>query len=415
MPDNKTRLSEIIAPPFYPVHAAIRSHTYTHYWLRGGRGSTKSSFVSLEIINLILRNPGVNAMVLRKVGATVGTSVWAQMLWAVETMGLGEQFTARSSPYSLTYKPTGQKILFRGLDDKLKLKSIKLPRGYFGIIWYEELDQFAGDDELRSVNQSLMRGGDKYWAFYTYNPPKSRDSWVNVSVMEERPDRLTHGSTYLGVPPAWLGEQFIREAEFLRDTRPMQYAHEYLGEATGTGGAVFDNAIDTPLSDDDIAALGGAYEGIDFGFAVDPLCWLRMSYRPARRELFIYDEIYEPRLTLRAFDEQLRAKKWPREIITADSEDPRSIAELRGMGHAMRETKKGPDSVRHGIKWLQDLAAIHIDRRRCPNTWREFSLYEYEQNRDGQFISAYPDKNNHAIDATRYAMESVIRARKIQT
>ncbi len=415
MPDNKTKLSEIIAQPFFPVHAAIRAHAYTHYWLSGGRGSTKSSFVSLEIINLILRNPGVNAMVLRKVGATVGTSVWAQMLWAVETMGLGEQFAARSSPYSLTYKPTGQKILFRGLDDKLKLKSIKLPRGYFGIIWYEELDQFSGDDELRSVNQSLMRGGDKYWAFYTYNPPKSRDSWVNVSVMDDRPDRLTHGSTYLGVPPAWLGEQFIREAEFLRDTRPMQYAHEYLGEATGTGGAVFDNAVDTPLSDADIAALGVAYEGIDFGFAVDPFCWLRMAYRPARRELFIYDEIYEPRLTLRAFDEQLRAKRWPHEIITADSEDPRSIAELRDMGHAMRETKKGPDSVRHSIKWLQDLAAIHIDRRRCPNAWREFSLYEYEQNKDGQFISAYPDKNNHAIDATRYAMENVIRAKKIQT
>lgn len=415
MPDTQTRMSQIIAAPFYPVHAAVRSHAYTHYWLPGGRGSTKSSFASLEIISLVLRNPMVNAMVMRKVGATIGTSVWAQMLWAIETMGLSEQFTARSSPYSLTYKPTGQKILFRGLDDRLKLKSIKLPRGYFGVIWYEELDQFSGEEELRSVNQSLMRGGDLYWAFYTYNPPKSRDSWVNVAVMEDRPGRMVHASTYLGVPREWLGEQFLLEAELLRETKPMQYAHEYLGEATGTGGAVFDNVVDTPLSDDDIFALGYHYQGIDFGFAVDPLCWLAMSYRPARRELFIYDEIYVPRLSLSAFSEMLCAKPWGRQIMTADSEDPRSIADLRGMGWPIREAKKGPDSVRHGIKWLQDLNAIHIDRRRCPNTWKEFTLYEYEQNRDGQFISAFPDKNNHTIDTARYAMENVIRAKKIQT
>jgi phage terminase large subunit len=186
------------------------------------------------------------------------------------------------------------------------------------------------------------------------------------------------------------------------------YRHEYLGEATGTGGSVFDNIEDFAITDELAESFDRCRYGLDFGFARDPLAFVCMHYDKKREILYIFDEIYQQQLKNRRAADLIREKVDRRRVI-ADSADARTIAEFSDMGINIYGAKKGPDSVEHGIKWLQERAKIRIDKRRCPNTYREFVSYEYEKNKDGQFISAYPDKNNHAIDAVRYGMEPEMR------
>ncbi len=398
-------IASLIAPSFDSIFFDVQRHKYTHYWLAGGRGSTKSSFASLNIPLTILQRPDCHAVVLRKVANTLRNSVYNQVEWAIHALGVAEIFDRRINPLSFTHKKTGQKILFLGVDDKEKIKSLKLPLGYVGIIWFEELDQFSGMEEIRSLLQSLLRGGDKYWVFYSFNPPKSRNNWVNEEVMFDRVDRIVHQSTYLDVPRSWLGEQFILEAKRLKEKSETLYRHEYLGEVTGTGGSVFDNVEDRKMSDEEIASFDRLHYGLDFGYAIDPLAFICMHYDKKREDLYIFDEIYSQRLKNKQAAELIKPKTG-RRMIGADSAEPRTIDEMTDYGLNILPSKKGPDSVDYGIKWLQRLDHIYIDKRRAPNTYREFIGYEYRKNKDGQYISAYPDKNNHAIDAVRYGIEN---------
>ena len=397
------RLSDVVAPHFYALHRDIVRHGHTYYWLEGGRGSTKSSEISLEIPQLIIKNPECHAVVLRKIGNTIKNSVYPQMQWGIDALGLTDKFRFKTSPHEITYKKTGQKILFFGVDDPQKIKSIKLPFGYVGVCWIEELDQFAGMEEIRNLNQSLLRGGPVFWEFCSFNPPKSQNNWVNEEKLFDDPDRLVHHSTYLGVPREWLGDRFFEDAEKLKIKNEMAYRHEYLGEVTGTGGAVFENVEDMAMSDELVGNFDRLYYGLDFGFAVDPLAYVAMYYDAKREDLYIFDEIYQQKLTNSQAAGRIAQRTGGR-LVIADSAEPKSIKEMKDYGLHITGARKGPDSVEHGIKWLQDRAHIYIDKRRCPNTFREFISYEYERNREGQFISAYPDKNNHAIDAVRYGM-----------
>lgn len=397
------KLSNIIAPHFWELHRDIRRHGHTYYWLEGGRGSTKSSDISIEIPPLMIKNPECHAVVLRKVGNTIKNSVYPQMQWGIDALGLTDKFRFKTSPHEITYKKTGQKILFFGVDDPQKIKSIKLPFGYVGICWIEELDQFSGMEEIRNLNQSLLRGGPIFWEFCSFNPPKSQNNWVNEEKLFDDPDRLVHHSTYLGVPRKWLGERFFEDAEKLKIKNEMAYRHEYLGEVTGTGGAVFENVEDMAMSNELVGNFDRLYYGLDFGFAVDPLAYVAMYYDAKREDLYIFDEIYQQKLTNSQAAGWIAQRTGDR-LIIADSAEPKSIKEMKDYGLHITGARKGPDSVEHGIKWLQDRAHIYIDKRRCPNTFREFISYEYERNREGQFVSAYPDKNNHAIDAVRYGM-----------
>ena len=397
------KLSNIIAPHFWELHRDIRRHGHTYYWLEGGRGSTKSSDISIEIPPLMIKNPECHAVVLRKVGNTIKNSVYPQMQWGIDALGLTDKFRFKTSPHEITYKKTGQKILFFGVDDPQKIKSIKLPFGYVGICWIEELDQFSGMEEIRNLNQSLLRGGPIFWEFCSFNPPKSQNNWVNEEKLFDDPDRLVHHSTYLGVPRKWLGERFFEDAEKLKIKNEMAYRHEYLGEVTGTGGAVFENVEDMAMSNELVGNFDRLYYGLDFGFAVDPLAYVAMYYDAKREDLYIFDEIYQQKLTNSQAAGRIAQRTGDR-LIIADSAEPKSIKEMKDYGLHITGARKGPDSVEHGIKWLQDRAHIYINKRRCPNTFREFISYEYERNREGQFISAYPDKNNHAIDAVRYGM-----------
>lgn len=412
MADNETaKLSEIIAPQFYPVYWDIQNGDHTYYDLYGGRGSTKSSFIGTMLPLGIMQDPLANGIVFRKVASTIGTSVFEQVLWGIEALGVSDLWKATTSPYKLTYRPTGQVILFRGLDKAKKLKSVKVSRGYLKYLWFEELDEFAGEEEIRSVQQSVMRGGSQFVVFKSFNPPISRQNWANQYVLTPRRKALRHRSCYTEVPPAWLGEQFFDDAEALKETNLRAYMHEYLGIPVGTGGEVFDNLDIRQISDEEKSHFDNIYMGIDWGWYPDPFHWSKMHYDSTRKTLYIYDEY-------RA-NKQGNAETWNNlvmlkgvtgtDLITADSAEPKSIGDYRDYGSLCRPAVKGPDSVRYGIKWLQSLKSIVIDPVRCPETAKEFQNYEYERTDDGDIISGYPDENNHSIDSVRYAMERVWR------
>ena len=402
------RLSEKIGSAFYDVAHDVFHHGHTHYDFSGGRGSLKSSTVSVLVPLLLINNPGTHALVLRKVANTIRDNVYAQYIWAIGELGMAAYWEAKVSPMELIYKPTGQKIMFRGADDPMKIKSIKVPFGYIAVTHFEEKDQFAGRAEIRTILQSTMRGGAKYWNFESYNPPISRDNWANKDSLEERTDRLCHKSTYLQAPPEWLGEQFLAEAEHLKATDERAYQHEYLGIPVGTGGNVFDNLELREITDEEMSHFDHIYQGVDYGWFPDPFAFIRLHYDRARETIYLMDEIYQNKLTNEASGNIIIQRGYKDAYITCDSAEPKSVADYRAMGLPAKAAVKGPGSVDYGMKWLQRRKIV-IDRKRTPNAYNEFVNYEYDRNKDGDIISGYPDENNHLIDATRYAVERISR------
>ena len=366
----------------------------------------KSSFCGIEIPLGMMLDEQANAVVYRKVSAELWDSVFEQLLWGIEMLGVSEMWRYTKKPMMLEYKPTGQRIIFRGADDPNKSKSIKFRKGYCKYLWFEELTEFAGMEEIRIIVQSLIRGGEAAVVLGSYNPPKSAQSWVNAEAMIPRDDRIVHKTTFLEAPQEWLGKKFLAEAEHLKNTNERAYRHEYLGEITGTGGQVFDNLEIREITDEEMEQMDRPFIGLDFGFAVDPDACVKWHYDKRTRKLYALAEYYGARTPQEVLAEKVSAIAG-NHIVTCDSAEARMIAELRRMGVKTLPAKKGADSVRHGMRWLQDLGGIVIDPKRTPNIAREFSAYEYKQDRFGNFLAEYPDKDNHAIDATRYALESI--------
>lgn len=407
-----TSLKSVIAPGFYDTHKAIKSGTVTEVVEKGGRGGAKSSYLSVELILQLLRHPDCHAAVFRKVGNTLRTSVYAQVLWAINVLGLTAYFRTSTSPMVCEYTPTGQRILFFGLDDPGKVKSIKVPFGYIGIAWFEELDQYAGPEEIRNVEQSLFRGGSFSLALKSFNPPAMARNWANRYALEAKPGKRVHHSTYLDVPQAWLGDRFLADADHLKSANPLAYRHEYLGEVIGSGTQVFENLKLEPISDTQIAQFDRIYNGVDWGYYPDPWAWNRMHYDAARRTLYIFDELTARRASNAQTAQLLLDKGITAESLYADSAEPKSIGDYRSAGLPCRPVEKGAGSVEYRHKWMQSLAAIVIDPVRCPDTAKEFAEYEYERDRKtGEVLQGYPDINNHHIDASCYAMFPVWRRR----
>ena len=404
------RLTELLGTAFWDLAHDVFKHGHTHYDLSGGRGSLKSSAVSLMIPLLLVSHPGTHAAVFRKVGNTLRDSVFNQYIWAIDKLGMNDLWASRTSPPELIYKPTKQRILFRGADDPMKIKSIKVQFGYIAFTHFEEKDQFAGRAEIRNILQSTMRGGDTYWNFESYNPPISRDNWANLDTQEIRADRLCHKSTYLQAPPEWLGEQFLTEAEYMKETNEREYRHEYLGEAVGSGSEVFENLDIREITGEEVARFDRIRNGVDWGYYPDPFAFNRMQYDAAQRTLYIFDELTARKQGNKETAERLIAKGLTREDrITADSAEPKSVADFNKFGLSCVGAQKGAGSVAYSMKWLQQLNKIVIDPKRCPDTAKEFTCYEYEKTKEGDIISGYPDKDNHHIDAVRYGTEPIYR------
>ena len=398
------RLSELIAPSFYELHRELKEELYDEYWLKGGRGSAKSTFISIEIILGMLRDPDANAVVFRRYQNELRDSVIGQFEWTIAKMNMGHLFYVQVSPMQIVYLPTGQRIIFRGADKPSKLKSINIGKGYIKYAWFEELDQFGSMNEIRNILQSVFRGGDqKRVVFFSYNPPKSARSWVNQEAKIPKPGKRVHHSTYLDVPQHWLGERFLTEAEHLKQVNELAYRHEYLGEEIGTGLEVFTNVILETITDEQIARFDRIRQGLDFGYAAHPACFERLHYDSTRRRLYLFAEVAGLNLSNRLL--WMKIQKYNDVITVADSAEPKSIDELRSYGLRVTGAKKGPGSVEFGIKWLQDLEAIIIDPLRSPLAAKEFINYALETDRNGMIKNKFPDKDDHSIDAIRYALE----------
>ena len=419
-------------PPVYDESfRAIQKHTYERYTFAGGRASGKSSFVSLMLVLLIAQNPSFNAVVLRKYANTLRRSVFEQIVWAIHALHLQSYFKIpRSSTAALPIvfqRADGrqQQILFTGCDDPEKLKSLKTSQGYFAIMWCEEKTEFT-EYELQQARISILRGGSTFWLFETYNPPSASRHWCNTEARQSDPLRLVVRTTYQDVPPSWLGEAILHDIEHTKATNERAYRNVYLGEATGSGLNVFENVTLHRIDDDMIAGFDVVLHGIDWGYYPDPFQYVACAL--VRDELYIFDELRLLKAgNLQAFEAlaehmnevrsatsrgvQFHQDAISSERITADSAEPKSVADFRSFGGNVRGAIKGTGSREAGYKWLASLSAIHIDSERCPHVADEFSLLEYDTDRKtGEVISGYPTgQADHTIDAVRYATEQVWR------
>lgn len=400
--------ARVLGRAFVDINRQIRPNM--EYVFEGGRGGLKSSFVSLKIIELIKNNPQMHACITRQVAGTLKDSVYAQMKWAIHELELDEEFNCKVSPLEIIYTKTGQVIYFRGLDDETKLKSIKPPFGYIGILWKEEKDQMKGDAQERSVNQSVLRGGNESYDFSSYNPPKSKSNWVHRIKLQPNPKRVIHHSCYTEAPPEWLGQKFIDDAEHLKEVNPEAYEHEYLGVPNGDGGNVFEYIELREITDEEIARMDKIYQGVDWGWYPDRYAFVRVYYDHARETLYFIDEIGENKKANSYTAGLIKSRGYDDYTITCDSAEPKSVSDYRDEGLPARGAEKGPGSVEYSMKWLQGKKLV-MDPRRTPEACKEFTEYEYERDKDGNVISGYPDKNNHFIDATRYATEPIWKRR----
>lgn len=414
-PGNVTEQSfylpaDSIAPSFTNAYRDIVTKSHTEYIFSGGRGSTKSSFVSLVIIYLLKNNSTIHALATRQVAATLRDSVYSQLVWAIGELGLSDEFKCTTSPLEIEYLPTGQKIYFRGADDAGKIKSIKPAFGYIGLLWFEELDQFHGQEAIRKIEQSVIRGGDEAYIFKSFNPPATANNWANKYLTIPKDTQYQHASSYLTVPVDWLGRTFIDEAEHLKSVNPTAYEHEYLGIPNLAGGAVFGNVEIRKITDAEIKEFDHVLHGLDWGFYPDPASYGKMHYDAARRVLYIFGEVRVWKQSNEDLYKTLTQYGYVAgDMLIADSAEPKSIADFRAFGANCRGAEKGKESVKYSIKWLQGLTKIVIDNVRAPYHAQEFLDYEFERTKDGEIISEYPDANNHAIDDVRYATNLIWR------
>lgn len=388
----------------------IRDKKHLEHVFKGGRGSTKSTTIGMIIVELMKNNHDIHAVVCRKVGNTIKDSVYNKIKWAIGKQEFTEEFDSKLSPMEITLKSTGQKIYFRGADDPDKIKSINPEFGYIGILWFEELDQFAGPEEIRKIEQSAIRGGNLAWIFKSFNPPKTMNNWANKYVLEPKENRIVHSSTYLDVPKEWLGQPFIDEAEHLKEVNPNAYEHEYMGIANGNGGNVFEYLEIRDITDEEISRMDRIFAGVDYGWYPDAFCYLRTYYDSAREKIYLIDELYVNKWSNSKTADWIKKKGYDDYTMICDSAEPKSVNDFRDAGLPARGAIKGPGSIEYGFKFLQTKTLV-IDPKRTPNAYKEITEYEYDRDKEGNVISGYPDGNDHAISALRYAYEPLFNRR----
>ena len=426
-PEFERDFALLIADPFVPMHRAVCAGLGGDFWTYGGRASGKSSCVSLEIVRGIMRHPDRSALVMVKTGKDIREGVYEQMLWAIRMLGVEDEFECTVSPIRIRRRSTGQVVTFRGGDNTAKTKALKAPAGtYYAYLWIEEADQFAGMAEIRRVYQSVTRGapaGAPFFRFHSFNPPRSRDSWANARIRELRAAGETvYKANYTDMPPGWLPDQVIEDAEALRAVDEEAYLHEYLGEDVGYGNEVFPRAEVREVGEEERATIRMTMYGVDWGFARDPFCWVKVGYVPRTRTLYVLDSISGVGLTNPESAELVRARMAepvdggepePFADVLCDSAEPKSVEDFRQLGVRARGVRKTAAlSVRSGVRWLQHRAAIVVDPS-CRLAAEELSTYSYELTPDGEPTGALPDRDNHAIDAIRYACSMLVRDRRL--
>ncbi|KUL98973.1 MULTISPECIES: PBSX family phage terminase large subunit [Fusobacterium] len=411
---KQLKISDLLTSKFYPLYSAWKSNKYTRLVCKGGRGSAKSTNIALILVVDLMQYP-VNTICFRKVGETLRKSVYEQIKWAIKFLGVEEYFEYKLSPLEIIYKERGNKFIFMGVDDPQKSKSIKEAQFPVARYWFEELAEFKNEDEVETVLNSIFRGklekGLIYKGFFSYNPPKMKHNWVNkkynYSFIEN--NVYVHHSTYLENPH--ISEEFIKEAEAVKAKDETKYRLVYMGEPIGNGLVPFPNLEIREIEATEIAGLEKFRNGVDWGYGVDPLAFVRWGYDKKKGIIYALDEYYGVGLKNRNLANYILSKGYD-ELVMCDSAEPKSIDELKEYDISAWGAKKGAGSVEYGEKWLSDLEAIIIDPKRTPNISREFEMIDYDTDREGNPLPRLCDSNNHTIDATRYAFSNDMKKGK---
>lgn len=387
---------------------------YGTYWrsknryvvCKGSRASKKSATTALWLVYHIMKHPEANALVVRKVFRTLKDSCYAQLKWAVNRLGVAAWWKCAESPLEMTYLPTGQKILFRGLDDPLKVASTTVDVGYLCWGWLEEAYEIAREEDFdlldESIRGELPEGLWKQWRI-TFNPWNERH-WLKSRFFDSpNADVLAMTTDYRC--NEWLDDADRRMFEAMKARNPRRYQVAGLGNWGIVDGLVLENWEERTFSLDD-AKNFETFAGLDFGYTNDPTAFVIGFLDKNSRVLYIYDEIYERGLSNMNIYERIKAAGYSKERITADSAEPKSIDELRSYGLRVSPAQKGKDSVMAGIQWLQDCKIVIHPR--CVNFITEISNYTWEKDKFGKMLNRPIDDFNHCIDGLRYGCERFV-------
>lgn len=387
---------------------------YGTYWrskarycvVKGSRASKKSTTTALWFIVNVMAHPQANALVIRKTYRTMKDSCFKQLKWAIHRLGVDAWWHATESPLELTYKPTGQKILFRGLDDPLKVTSVTVDTGVLCWGWVEEAYEITSEADFDTIDESirgeLPDGLWKQWRI-TFNP-WNEHHWLKMRFFDaESPDVLAMTTDYRC--NEWLDDEDLRLFEEMKRRNPRRYQVAGLGNWGIVDGLVFENWEERAFEPGDVKGLE-QFAGLDFGYTNDPTAFVVGFLDKNDRILYISDEIYERGLLNVNIAERIRAAGYGKARITADSAEPKSIDELRSYGMRVEGARKGKDSVMNGIQWIQGCRIVVHPR--CVNFLTEISNYTWEKDRFGKMLNRPIDDFNHLMDALRYALEKHI-------
>lgn len=408
------KLSEVIAPIYYPLHINVREHKSTHNYLEGGRNSAKSSEASIEIIIDMLNDSKASCMAIRRFQKTLESSVFNQFLWAIDFLEVNDKFTWTKSPLRIKRKGTNQTIEFASLnspEDYRKLKSYKPGIGtYFKDIWYEECDEFDSYTQIQQSNLTLMRGGEYFNVFYVSNAPFNSNHWYTVKSRTKRPDYYYLHTTVYDIPESWTTQAQWDDINYMKENNIAEYNHRILGLPGNNDLKVFTNIYEYNYDniDEKVKSRWDQFAcGLDFGYRPDPTAYVVWYYDDVHNDLYALGERYEIRLKTKEIYNRIKDCQDETEIdeeITSEI-DERIIDELYDMGLDIEAAEKGPKSREFGVKWLQNLNHIYIDINKTPNIWREFTSFEFVKDKYDNITSKTQDGNDHTIDATRYACE----------
>ena len=374
--------------------------------VKGSRASKKSATMALWCIVSMIKYPDANLLVVRKTYRTLKDSCFAQLKWAMRRLGVEQWFKCTESPLEITYRPTGQKILFRGLDDPLKVTSVTVDVGALCFLWIEEAYEVMSEDDFDRLDESIrgiLPDGLYHQVTLTLNPWSDRH-WIKKRFFD------TPSSNVLAMTTNYMCNEFLGASDLAlfeeMKKNPKRYKVAGLGEWGAVDGLVYENWKEQAFAIDDVRRLPGAKAifGLDFGYTTDPTAFFCGIVDKNERRLYVFDELYERGLTNRAIADKVQRLGYAKETIIADCAEPKSIAELREFGlPRVRASKKGADSILNGVQRIQDYEIIVHPR--CVNFLTEISQYQWEKDRFGKYTGKPEDDNNHLMDAMRYAFE----------
>lgn len=381
--------------------------------VKGSRASKKSTTTAINLIYRIMKYPKSNALVVRKTYRTLQDSCYAQLRWACDRLGVKEYFDFKLSPLEIIYKPSGQKILFRGLDDPLKVTSVTVDVGYLCFLWIEEAYEIMSESDFDMLDESI-RGevpGELFKQItLTLNPWNERH-WIKGRFFD-REDKDTLAITTNYLCNEWLDESDRSVFERMKINNPRRFQVAGLGNWGIAEGLVYENFIEKSFTLNDVKDFV-TVAGLDFGYTNDPTAFFIGFLDEENKKLYVWDEIYQKGLSNKKIYDAIDSRGYRKERIIGDSAEPKSIDELKGYGLRIKGAKKGRDSITNGIQWIQDLKIIVHPR--CVNFLTEISNYQWDKDKFGKGLNRPVDEFNHLMDAMRYALEEYTKSKRLKS